>query len=246
MQITCAIIDDEPLACELLKQYVEKISFLKLNGIYNTASQAVRNITGDPVDLVFMDIQMPDVNGIELTRMLPIQTKVVFTSAFREYAIDGFRVGALDYLLKPINFNEFLQAANKGLAAKEMQQHVQPEAQPVMMQEQIPSDFVFVKDEQRTVRIDFSDLTYIEGKKDYVCFHTLSQANNPAHSTISMKSVQQHLPSSQFIRVHRSFIVNTNHISSIERNEIVINQQRIPISEGYRPELMQFIKQHCI
>ncbi len=245
MQITCAIIDDEPLACELLKQYVEKISFLKLNGIYNTASQAVRNITGDPVDLVFMDIQMPDVNGIELTRMLPIQTKVVFTSAFREYAIDGFRVSALDYLLKPINFNEFLQAANKGLTAKEIEQ-VQPETQPVMMHDQISSDFIFVKDEQRTVRIDFSDLVYIEGKKDYVCFHTLSQANNPAHSAISMKSVQQHLPSSQFIRVHRSFIVNTSHINCIERNEIIINQQRIPISEGYRPELMQFIKQHCI
>ncbi len=254
MQVTCAIIDDEPLACELLKQYVDNTSFLRLKGVYNTASQAVRNITELPVDLVFMDIQMPDINGIDLTRMLPIQTKVVFTSAFREYAIDAFRVGALDYLLKPINYNEFLQAANRGLAVKEQQEKnmllsLSNETDGKAATDSSASaskDFVFVKTDYKTVRINLNDLAYIEGQKDYVRFYMLPHLDQPIQSLVSMKNILHHLPSPNFIRVHRSYIINTNHIESVERGEIIIRQQHIPISEGYKPELQHFIKQNCI
>ncbi len=252
MQVTCAIIDDEPLACELLKQHVSNVSFLKLEGVYNTASQAVRNIAESPVDLVFMDIQMPDINGIDLTRMLPIHTKIVFTSAFREYALDAFRVGALDYLLKPINYEEFLQAANKGLLAKEQLHGIQ-QAQKNDSPDQTTTndapenkDFVFVKADYKTIRIDLNDLAYIEGQKDYVRFYMMSNLTQPIQSLVSMKNIMQHLPSPKFIRVHRSYIVNTDHINCLERGEIVIQDQHIPISEGYKPELHQFIKQNCI
>ncbi len=253
MHITCAIIDDEPLACELLKQYVSNVSFLKLEGVYNTASQAVRNIVESPVDLVFMDIQMPDVNGIELTRMLPTHTKIVFTSGYREYALDAFRVDALDYLLKPINYNEFLQAANKGLQAKEQLKtilHDDPsELHGKTAEEEsasAPKSFVFVKADYKTVRIDLSDLAYIEGQKDYVRFFMLSNLSQPIQSLVSMKNIMQHLPSPNFIRVHRSYIVNTSHIDSIERGEIIVHEQHIPISDGYKPELQNFIRQNSI
>lgn len=248
MQITCTIIDDEPLACELLKGYVERTNFLVLKGIYNTASQAIRNITERPVDLVFMDIQMPDVNGIDLTRMLPLQTKVVFTTAFKEYAVNAFRVEALDYLTKPINYNEFLQAANKCLAYVEQRDGI-PAALPASAQEtakQEQPQFFFIKTDYKSMRINVDDLLYIEGQKDYVHFHLRSQPNNPIQSLISMKSIQSNLPAPHFLRIHRSYIVNSTYIDSIERGEVVIAGERIPISEGYKSDLQDFVRQNSL
>lgn len=249
MQITCVIIDDEPLACELLRGYVERTNFLVLKGIFNTASQAIRSVTERPVDLVFMDIQMPDVNGIDLTRMLPVQTKVVFTSAFKEYAVDAFRVDALDYLTKPINYNEFLQAANKCLAVVEQREGITATPTPLITNEPVKkekSSFFFIKTDYKSMRINVDDLLFIEGQKDYVHFHLRSQPDKPIQSLISMKSIQNNLPEPAFLRVHRSYIVNSAFIDSIERGEVVIAGEHIPISEGYKADLQDFVRKHSL
>lgn len=252
MQINCAIIDDEPLACELLRSYIQQIAFLNLRGIYHTTSQAIKNLTEQPVELVFLDINMPDVSGIELKRMMPTQTLVVFTTAYKEYAIEGYRVGAIDYLMKPINFNEFLQAANKVLAHLEMKKAhtaiMKEEHSSALPQIQNRPHFVFIKTDHKTIRIELDRIAYVEGQKDYARFHVAgSEENSIIYDTLmSMKNIVQRLPQPDFMRIHRSYIINVNHIQAIDRGEVIVNNDRLPISEGYKPDLMQYIKGHSI
>ncbi len=251
LSIRCAIIEDEPLACDLLKSYIEQTSFMKLIGTYNTAAAAIRNLAVTPVDMVFMDIKMPDVNGIALSRMLPIGIKTVFTSAYREYAVDAFRLGALDYLLKPLNYNEFLQSVNKAAAdierrSREEHHLMMPQPAPAAPVKEKRPDFVFVKTNYKTVRIDLDNLMFVEGQKDYVRFHLKSDPDNPIQSLASMKNLRGSLPHPDFLRIHRSFIIHTKFIDSIERGEVVISGTRIPISEGYKNELQTFVLKNSV
>lgn len=236
MIIKCAIVDDEPLAVELLASYVNKIPFLELSGKYSNATDALHGIGEQPVDLLFLDIQMPELNGLELSKMIPETTRVVFTTAFNQYAVDGFRVNALDYLLKPISYADFLEASNKAL---QWFQLVQQQDEPAAAEkEEIKS--IFVKSEYKLLQINLDDIRYIEGLKDYVKIYT-EQSPHPILSLMNMKAIEQMLPSSRFIRVHRSFIVQKSKIREIERNRIVFGDVYIPIGDSYKQAFQDFI-----
>ena len=237
MTIKCAIVDDEPLAVELLASYVEKIPFLELCGKYNNATDALHGIGEQPVDLLFLDIQMPELNGLELSKMIPESTRVVFTTAFNQYAVDGFRVNALDYLLKPISYADFLDACNKALQWFQLTQHSEQPSAPRTEEE--PTS-IFVKSEYKLLQINLDDIRYIEGLKDYVKIYT-EQSPHPILSLMNMKAIEQMLPASRFIRVHRSFIVQKSKIREIERNRIVFGDVYIPIGDSYKQAFQDFI-----
>ena len=236
MIIKCAIVDDEPLAVELLASYVKKIPFLELCGKYTNATDALYGIGEQPVDLLFLDIQMPELNGLELSKMIPENTRIVFTTAFDRYAVDGFRANALDYLLKPISYADFMEACNKAL---QWFQLVQQQDEPAAAEkEEIKS--IFVKSEYKLLQINLDDIRYIEGLKDYVKIYT-EQSPHPILSLMNMKAIEQMLPASRFIRVHRSFIVQKSKIREIERNRIVFGDVYIPIGDSYKQAFQDFI-----
>lgn len=234
--INCAIVDDEPLAVELLASYVAKIPFMNLVGKYSNATDALKGVAEQPVDLIFLDIQMPELNGLELSRMLPESTRIVFTTAFEQYALDGYRINALDYLLKPITFATFLEACNKALQWFSLTRQQEPAtaSQP----EEIKS--IFVKSEYKLLQINLDDIRYIEGLKDYVKIYT-EQSQHPILSLMNMKAMEKMLPTSRFIRVHRSFIVSKEKIREIDRNRIVFGDVYIPIGDSYKAAFQDFI-----
>lgn len=234
MILKCAIVDDEPLALELLASYVKKIPFLELTGKYGNAIEAMNGLNDNPVDLIYLDIQMPELNGLEFARMLPERTRVVFTTAFDQYAIDGYRVNALDYLLKPISYVDFLAAANKALQWFNL------------IDGQTPADEVksiFVKSDYKLLQIDLDRIKYVEGLKDYVKIYT-DDSPRPILSLMNMKAMEQMLPGSRFIRVHRSFIVQKGKIREIDRNRIVFGDVYIPIGDSYKQAFQDFLKSH--
>ena len=240
MIIKCAIVDDEPLAVELLASYVNKIPFLELCGKYTNATDALHGIGEQPVDLLFLDIQMPELNGLELSKMIPENTRIVFTTAFDQYAVDGFRVNALDYLLKPISYADFMEASNKALQWFQLvQQSEQPAAATPAAAAEEPRS-IFVKSEYKLLQINLDDIRYIEGLKDYVKIYT-EQSQHPILSLMNMKAIEQMLPASRFIRVHRSFIVQKSKIREIERNRIVFGDVYIPIGDSYKQAFQDFI-----
>lgn len=233
MNIKCAIVDDEPLAVELLASYVSRISFLELCGKYSNATDALRGIGENPVDLLFLDIQMPELNGMELSRMVPESTRIVFTTAFEQYALDSYRVNALDYLLKPISYASFLEACNRAL------QWFNLNRQPSEPADAGPKS-IFVKSEYKLLQINLDDIRYIEGLKDYVKIYT-EQSQRPILSLMNMKAMEQMLPSSRFMRVHRSFIVQKSKVREVERNRIVFGDVYIPIGDSYKQAFQDFI-----
>lgn len=230
MKLNCVIIDDEPLAIDLLKSYVDKTMFLNLVGTFDNALAASDIIEHGNVNLLFLDINMPQINGLEFSKTLPPSVKVVFTTAYDKYAIEGFRLNALDYLLKPINYAEFLQASNKALDWFKLIESDQ-------------STSIFIKSGYRIEKIDFKDILYIENQKDYVKFH-LEGIAEPISSLMSMQSLEDKLPSKQFMRVHRSFIVNLDRVKTIERNCIVFGKEYIPVSESYKSKFMDFLNKY--
>ena len=236
----CAIVDDEPLAVELLASYVKKIPFLELCGKYSNATDALHGIGEEPVDLLFLDIQMPELNGLELSKMVPENTRIVFTTAFNQYAVDGFRVNALDYLLKPISYADFLEASNKALQWFQLVQQNEQQAQAAAPAPEEEQRSIFVKSEYKLLQIDLDDIRYIEGLKDYVKIYT-EQSPHPILSLMNMKAIEQMLPASRFIRVHRSFIVQKSKIREIERNRIVFGDVYIPIGDSYKQAFQDFI-----
>ena len=233
MTIKCAIVDDEPLAVELLASYVNKIPFLELVGKFSNATDAIDCLKETEVDLLFLDIQMPEVNGMELSRMLPESTRVIFTTAFNQYAVDSYRTGALDYLLKPITYATFLEACNKALQWFNLvhQSDNRPE-------QEIKS--IFVKSEYKLLQINLDSIKYIEGLKDYVKIYT-EDSVHPILSLMNMKAMEQMLPASRFIRVHRSFIVSKEKIREIDRNRIVFGDVYIPIGDSYKQAFNDFL-----
>lgn len=234
MKIKCMIVDDEPLALDLLEGYVQKTPFLQLVGRCGSAIEALERMSEQSVDLLFLDIQMPDLSGVELSKSLVNGPKVVFTTAFEEYAIEGFKVDALDYLLKPFNYPEFLKAASKAQRWFELQQTAESSSNE--------GAFIFVKSDYKIKKVALQEILYIEGLKDYVKIYTTTQPK-PIMSLMSMKSIEEKLPSEQFMRVHRSYIVNLNQIHTIERSRIVFGTVYIPVSEKYKDAFQAFISQ---
>lgn len=241
MILNCAIVDDEPLALELLQSYVEKTSFLRLAGRYSSAVQAMTEIPlHEEVHVLFLDIQMPELNGLEFSRMVSPETRIIFTTAFGQYALDSYKVNALDYLLKPISYADFLQSINKAVQWYELKQKADNAAEAAPT-----DDCIYVKSDYKLVRIALDRILYIEGLKDYIKIHV---ENEPKAilSLISMKVMEEKLPSSKFIRVHRSFIVQKNKIKVIDRGRIVFGKEYIPISDSYKQELQTYLNSHSV
>ena len=238
MRINCVIIDDEPLAAELLLSYAKRISYLNVKGTFNSAIAAMRELREHPVDLIFLDIQMPELSGLEFARILPPQTRIIFTTAFNQYAIDGYKVNAMDYLLKPISYDDFLQACNKALEYFTSQQiHT--------TNKEKADRFIFVKSEYKLVRINLDDVLYIEGVKDYVKIY-FDNGDKPVMSLMNMKRIEESLPSPEFMRTHRSYIVNMMKVKVIDRLRIVFDKVYIPISDSYKDEVMSFLDSHTL
>lgn len=237
--ISCVIVDDEPMALNLVESYVEKTPFLVLKKKCSSAIEALEFIKTEPVDLLFLDIQMPDLTGIEFSKMLPKETRVIFTTAFDKYALEGFKVEAIDYLLKPFDYAEFLTAANKANTWFEM---VKGKQQNMVSDEK---EFLFVKSEYKQLRIKLADVLYFEGLKDYIKIW-LKDNPKPILTLISLKSLEEELPESHFMRVHRSFIVSLKNIEVIERSQIIINKHRITVSEQYKAKFLEFVNRNSL
>lgn len=236
MILTCAIIDDEPLAAELLESYVKKTPELHLVGVYGSAVEAMKELRNNPVDLLFLDIQMPELSGMEFAGILPKKTKIIFTTAFDRYAIDGYKVNAADYLLKPISYDSFVLSVNRVLERCKV----------VDRQDVMSADgFVYVKSEYKLVKINFVDILYIEGVKDYVKIY-FRDRRKPVMSLMNMKKLEDYLPKSQFMRVHRSFIVNMSVADMIDRGRIVAGDTFIPVSESYKEQVQEYIDRHTL
>ena len=230
MTITCAIIDDEPLAAGLLKSYVEKTPFLQLIGSYGSAIEAMKELRTNPAQLLFLDIQMPELSGIEFAKIIPNTTKIVFTTAFQQYAIEGYKVNALDYLMKPISYDDFLTAANKALDWFTIAQKQEVYAR---------DRFMFIKSDYKLIRVSLDDLLYIEGLKDYVRFYLADGTR--IMSLMNMKKLDDYLPHPEFLRTHRSFIVHMPLAQQIDRFRIVFGDQFIPVSDSYKEEVQEYL-----
>lgn len=236
MTLNCVIIDDEPLAAELLASYAEKVPFLNLQGTFNSATEAIKTIREKKIDLIFLDIQMPELSGLEFARIIGEDTKIVFTTAFSQYAIEGYKVNALDYLLKPVSFEKFLEVSHKALNYFESLNK-----QRAMKEDR----FIFIKSEYKLQKINFDDILYIEGVKDYVKFYV---KGNPKGimSLMNMKKVEEYLPTPEFMRIHRSYIVHMSEVKLIDRFRIVMGDNYLPISESYKETIQKYIEDHTL
>ncbi|NVM67141.1 DNA-binding LytR/AlgR family response regulator [Mucilaginibacter sp. SG538B] len=243
MIINCIAVDDEPLALGLVCAFIEQTPFLKLIGRYSSAVEALVGLQDKKVDLIFLDIQMPNLNGMELARVLDSRgankPRIIFTTAYNQFAIEGYRVDALDYLLKPFNYEEFLHASNKALTYFELVNRSNSPA-TVIAAEPEEEEYLFLKIEYQLVRIALNDILYIEGLKDYVKIY-LQDKEKPLLSLTSLKALEEKLPSKRFMRVHRSFIVSLNKINSITRNALQIGKVNITVGDQYKEAFGVFL-----
>jgi len=230
----CIIVDDEPLALDLIEGYVKKTPFLELMGRFNSPYQALQLLNTTSIDVVFIDIQMPGLNGIEFSKVIQNGPKIIFTTAYSQYALEGFKVDALDYLVKPFNYQEFLKAANKALTWFGLVEKQSDDKQ------ETTETSIFVKSDYKLQKVDFDKILYIEGLKDYVKIYLTDQPK-PILSLMTLKSLEEKLPATQFMRVHRSYIVSLNKITTIERSRIVFGSTYIPIAEGYKNKFQEFL-----
>ena len=229
--INCVIIDDEPLARKGLIEYISDIDFLHLAGEYDNALKATEMIRKGEVQLLFLDIQMPKITGLDFMKTLQKPVPVIFTTAFPQYALDGFDLNALDYLVKPISFDRFLKASLKAKEYYEVRQKNDADKTPIAE----AGDYFFIKADNMLVKVSFNDILFIEALQNYVVVHTQERK---LITYLTFKSVEEYLPSSQFIKVHKSFIVSAAKIDSIDGNDIRIGQHHIPISRNLKDEVM--------
>lgn len=236
--IRCIVIDDEPLALKQIESYIQKTPFLENVATLESALFASEVLKNEHIDLMFVDINMPDLNGMDFVKTLVNPPKVIFTSAYAEYALDGFKVDAIDYLLKPICFTDFLKSANKAKAWVE----THPTGSVQIRNDE---EFLFIKSDYRIMRINFKEINYIEAMNEYVKIHLTG--SKPIMSLISMKLLEQQLPAERFMRVHRSFIVNLSKITVIERNRIVFDGKvYIPVSDQYKEKFQDYVNKNFV
>ncbi|MDQ6608791.1 MAG: LytTR family DNA-binding domain-containing protein [Bacteroidota bacterium] len=229
MKLTCIIIDDEPLARKGLKEYIDDIEFLTLAGEFDSPLKAMDVLSQQKVELIFLDIQMPRINGLEFIKSLPQAPPVIFTTAYPQHALQGFELNALDYLVKPVSFERFLKAA---LKAKEYyglrQQNIQKESTPV-------PDYLFVKVDGKLVKIFFDDILFVEALQNYVMIHTKEKK---FITYLTLQSIEEYLPSPLFIKTHKSYLVSISKVQSIDGACIEIGEQTIPISRNLKDEVI--------
>lgn len=235
MNVRCIIIDDEPFARKLLIDYCSKIPQLTLLADFSNGLEALSFLNRNDADLIFLDIKMPSISGIDLLKSISNGPKVIFTTAFAEYAIDGFELDAVDYLLKPFDFPRFLKAVNKALVAM-------PEEKPAAIQPPKPQDeFLFVKDGRDLVKLYLKEIMYIKGQKDYVMF---IGRERKIMSLMNMRDLEVDLSAKGFLRIHQSFIVNTKHIEVIANDKIKVNNEYLPVSQTYKLGFKEFLQKH--
>ena len=238
MTLSCIIVDDEPLAVKLLESFVTKTPDLDLLGSYTDSVEAINAVKEQKPNLLFLDIQMPDLNGMELAHMIPEGTKVIFTTAFKEYALESYEVSALDFLLKPIRYNKFLAAIDKAKEWFGRQEGVSSQESGDSRNE---GTTLFLKVDGEYRQIAISDIIYVSGMKDYVMFY-LEGERRPLVTYLRMKAVEEMLPQQQFMRVHRSFIVCLDKIRKVDRNDcIYIGDEIIHVTEAYLPAFQQYL-----
>lgn len=237
--MNCLILDDEPLAQKILEDYINNIPFLSLQGKCSSAFEAYDVLRKAKIDLIFLDIQMPNVSGIDFINSLAVKPMFIISTAFSEYALDGFNLNAIDYLLKPIPFDRFLKAVNKAheyyLLTNNTQAIIPPDPispTPALPEQKLPP-FLLVKADYQTIKIEYANITYIEGLKDYVKIFTNKEAK-PIITHLNIKMIADKLPPNQFVRVHKSYIISIPKINSVTKNRIVIGEKWIPIGENYK------------
>lgn len=231
MKLKAIIIDDEPLARKLLADFCEKVPFLECTGSFSNGLEALDYLKHQNPDLVFLDIQMPDITGLELLQILRERPQIIFTTAYAEYAVEGFEQDATDYLLKPFDFPRFLKAVTKALERKPGT--IDPKAT-----NSDQSDFLFVKDGRDLVKVRLEEVYFIKGQKDYVQFHTV---NGKLMSLMNLRDLENDLPDRQFLRIHQSYIINTEHIASVSNDRVLVAGEYIPVSQTYRPAFKAYL-----
>lgn len=223
--LQCYIIDDELPAINILKSYVEKASSLQLVGSNTNALEALELFKTIKIDLLFLDIQMPDLTGIEFMQLLEKRPMVIFTTAYDEYALQGYELDIVDYLVKPIPFNRFLKAVNKAVKLL-----------PRILSEQPKEQYLYVKADYQTIKISFDNILYIEGLKDYVKIYTIDKM---VLTRLNLKGIAKKLPVDQFIRVHRSFIAAFSKITAFQKSHIMIDEKQLPVGNVYQEALFK-------
>ena len=235
-KITCIAIDDEPIALEIVVSYIKKIPYLELLAEFDNPIDASEYLQEHKVHLIFLDINMPDLSGVEFARTLDKHSKVIFTTAYDKYAVEGFQLHALDYLLKPISFAVFTNSVKHAKEYFDLVESKQSEI-PINTED----NYLFIKADYQIHRIEFDDILYFEGLKDYVKLYLVG-ASKPLVFHSTFKSLEEKLPADRFMRVHRSFIVSLNKIKTIERDRIIFGDKRIPISKQYKAGFDEFVK----
>ena len=239
MNIKCIAIDDEPLAVKKIAAFIQKTPFLELVAECRSAFDAIGLINNNEVQLLFIDINMPDLNGMEFVKSLTNKPYVVFTTAYSEYAVEGFKVDAVDYLLKPIDYTSFLKAATK------VKNLIDLKSASSIESIKATSDHLFVKSEYKLVRIELDDITYIESQHEYIKINMVIR--KPVMTMVSMKTIEDQLPIDRFMRVHRSFIVNLKKITTIERSRILFDDKvLIPVSDQYKDKFQKYIDEFFV
>jgi len=233
MKIKCLAIDDEPLALQQISAYIDRTPFLEKMALCQSAFEAIEYTDQQPVDLMFVDINMPDLNGLDFVKSLKNKPFIIFTTAYSEYALEGFKVDAVDYILKPISYDEVLRAVNK--VRDRMAATAAVTSETVTMNK----ESLFVKSEYKLVRIQLSDIKYIESANEYIQIHL--ETEKPITTLVRLKTIETELPKDKFMRVHRSFIVNLDKVKVIDRNRIVFDKVYIPVGDQYKDEFQKFV-----
>ena len=237
--LRCFVVDDEPLAVKMLENFIERTPFLELAASYTDPVQALSDIRTQAPQLVSLDIQMPDLNGMELSRMIPADTRIIFTTAFKQYAFESYEVSALDFLLKPIRYQKFLEAAEKAREWFSMKEAAEGAAAPAPVQEKTA---VFIKVDGALRKVELADILYVEGMKDYVMFR-LASTREPLVTHLTMKAAEDLLPSQSFMRIHRSHIVNLAQVASVTPSgDIKVGGALLHVSDAYRPAFDAYLK----
>lgn len=238
MKLNCVIIEDEPLARNLLSDYVAKVPSLNLLQAFGNPLEALELLRNQPVDILFLDVQMPQLTGISLLKVLQHKPMVILTTAYSEYALEGYELDVADYLLKPVTFERFLKAVDK------VTQRLAGETKlPVPSENQLTPDYVFVKDGTKSVKVMLDEILYVEGLKDYVTIHTRQQKITTLQR---MKTLEEQLPTEKFIRIHNSYIVAVRAIDVVQKNEVLIGTTSLPVGDTYRKTFRDFIEKKHI